>query len=214
MRLEILKIATFAVAMMFGSAFGAAAQSTCPDNALSLQGATTCSCALGGTSTAVWGSGPYTADSNICTAARHAGAIGPNGGMIQVVMAPGQSSYPGSAANGVNTSTWAEYSSSYYVYLAQASSIEACGRMPTGQDVYVCSCAAGAPAGTAWGSGPYTDDSNICAAATHAGIISSSGGNVRVLAVPGLQSYRGSAWNGITTSDYGTWGRSITFDRN
>jgi len=213
MRIEMFKIVALAVALVFGPAFGAMAQTACPANALSVQGATTCSCAAGGTNSPVWGSGPYTADSNICTAARHSGAIGSGGGMIQVVMAPGQSSYSGSGANGVNTSAWAEYNSSFNIYRAQASSGQACGRMPTGQDVYSCSCAAGAPAGTVWGSGPYTDDSNICSAAAHAGIIG-GGGTVRVLAAPGLQSYRGSLWNGITTSDYGPWGRSIIFDRN
>ena len=214
MRVKISRMAALVVALLFGSALSAFAQSDCPANALSLQGSTICSCASGSANSPIWGSGPYTADSNICTAARHAGAIGPNGGMVQVVMAPGQSNYPAIAANGVNPGTWGAYNSSFNVYLAQASSIQACGTMPSGQDVYECSCAAGAAVGTAWGSGPYTDDSNICAAATHAGIISSSGGIVRALAAPGLQSYRGSAWNGITTSDYGAWSRSITFDRN
>jgi len=214
MRIEIFKIAAIAAALMLGSAFSATAQSACPVNALSVQGATTCTCPSGTANSPVWGSGPYTADSNICTAARHSGAIGTGGGVIQVVMAPGQSSYSGSAANGVNTSAWAEYNSSFNIYRAQAGGGQACGRMPGGQDVYVCSCAAGAPAGSVWGSGPYTDDSNICSAATHAGIIGGGGGNVRVLAAPGLQSYRGSAWNGISTSDYGPWGRSIIFDRN
>ena len=214
MRIGILKVAAMAAVLMLVSAFGAMAQSACPANALSVQGATTCSCASGDTNSPVWGSGPYTADSDICTAARHSGAIGSGGGVIQVVMAPGQSSYPGSAANGVNTSSWAEYNSSFNIFRVQAGILQDCGRMLPGQDVYECSCAAGAPGGAVWGSGPYTDDSNICSAATHAGVIGGGGGMVRVLAAPGLQSYRGSAWNGITTSNYGPWGRSIIFDRN
>ncbi len=214
MRIGILKVAAMAAVLMLVSAFGAMAQSACPANALSVQGATTCSCASGDTNSPVWGSGPYTADSDICTAARHSGAIGSGGGVVQVVMAPGQSSYPGSAANGVNTSSWAEYNSSFNIFRVQAGILQDCGRMLPGQDVYECSCAAGAPGGAVWGSGPYTDDSNICSAATHAGVIGGGGGMVRVLAAPGLQSYRGSAWNGITTSNYGPWGRSIIFDRN
>lgn len=214
MMVEFVKIAAVAAALTVGSALAAMAQGACPANALAVQGATTCTCAAGTTNSPVWGSGPYTADSDICTAARHSGAIGPGGGVVGVVMAPGQSSYPGSAANGVSTSSWAEYNSSFNITRAQAGGGQACGRMPGGQDVYVCSCAAGAPAGSVWGSGPYTDDSNICSAATHAGIIGAGGGMVRVLAAPGLQSYRGSLWNGITTSNYGPWGRSIIFDRN
>jgi hypothetical protein len=51
----------------------------------------------------VWGTGPYTADSCICKAARHSGAIGPNGGTFRVTMTGGQQSYAGSAANGVSS---------------------------------------------------------------------------------------------------------------
>ncbi len=37
----------------------------------------------------VWGSGPYTADSNICSAALHAGMIGPEGGVVLVARTEG-----------------------------------------------------------------------------------------------------------------------------
>ena len=213
MQFERAKAAVLAAIFMVIGATGAMAQGACPTNAMSLQGTSICSCS-GATSGAVWGSGPYTADSNICRAAQHAGAIGSGGGMVQVTMSGGMSSYPGSSANGVSTSNWGQCGSSFSVYGVQSGGGQACGRMPQGQDVYVCSCAPGAANGTVWGTGTYTDDSNICAAAQHSGVIGAGGGNVRVLAAPGLQSYRGSNWNGITTSDYGSWGRSIIFDRN
>lgn len=57
----------------------------------------------------VWGSGPYTADSCICKAARHAGAIGSGGGTFHVKMAKGEAMYPGSTANGVTSQPYGAY---------------------------------------------------------------------------------------------------------
>ena len=51
----------------------------------------------------VWGKNPYTADSSVCKAARHAGVIGPDGGAFHVTKRPGQSHYDGTDANGVQS---------------------------------------------------------------------------------------------------------------
>lgn len=52
----------------------------------------------------VTGSGPYTDDSSICTAAVHAGLLhGKNGGEVVVEIRPGQSSYAGSEQNFVKS---------------------------------------------------------------------------------------------------------------
>ncbi len=48
-----------------------------------------CNCAAGLTLSSVWGSGPYTADSNICTAAVHSGVVSKNGGAVFVTARPG-----------------------------------------------------------------------------------------------------------------------------
>lgn len=74
----------------------------------------TCQCNGVGTG-AVWGSGPYTADSDLCRAARHAGVIGPNGGVVRVGAASGRSSYAGSTRNGIQTSSWGSYGASFTV---------------------------------------------------------------------------------------------------
>ena len=60
-----------------------------------------------------------------------------------------------------------------------------------------------------WGSNPYTDDSSVCRAAVHAGAIGWEGGTVTIEPRPGQQSYQGTARNGVTTRDYGTWGGSF-----
>jgi len=181
-------------------------------------GLMTCSCPAQASSGSVWGSGPYTADSNICTAARHAGAIGTNGGVIQLIERPGQSSYTGSSKNGVETSNWGSYGSSYDVLAAgdrpATTSLPACSTIPAGVSELACSCAPGVALGSAWGNDPYTADSDICTVALHSGYIDKDGGDVFVLRVQGLGEYYGATSNGVTTGSWGAYGDSIVFDRN
>jgi hypothetical protein len=62
-----------------------------------------------------------------------------------------------------------------------------------------------------WGTDYYTDDSAICAAAIHAGIISNQGGSGVLQIAPGRGSYNGTSRNGINTRDYGAWHGSYVF---
>jgi hypothetical protein len=94
----------------------------------------------------------------------------------------------------------------------------ACGDTATsftqaaGESVVV-SCPADCPDGSVWGSDIYTDDSNICTAARHAGVIDESGGVFTLLILDGLDRYKGSEQNGVTTAEWSTpWARSIAFD--
>ncbi|MEZ4410158.1 MAG: LCCL domain-containing protein [Polyangiales bacterium] len=65
---------------------------------------------------------------------------------------------------------------------------------------------------TVWGTGTYTDDSSVCGAAVHAGIINAAqGGNVTITVAPGLPAYVGSTANGVTTQNYGSYGGSFVF---
>ncbi len=213
MSLKALKLFLAGVACTILMPLSASA-ADCPANALNVQGSLQCTCPANGPNMSIWGTGMYTADSNICTAARHAGAVSTAGGEVMVSMAPGQNSYQSTQANGISSGQWNQYGSSFTVTPVMAMGPEACSTIPSGVDVHECTCAPGAPAGSVWGSDPYTDDSNLCTAARHSGVIGENGGLVRAMAVSGLESYRGSAWNGVSTSDYGSWGRSVTFDRN
>lgn len=62
-----------------------------------------------------------------------------------------------------------------------------------------------------WGTFIYSDDSNICKAARHAGAISGEGGVVTVVAFEDLKSYNGSTRNGVTSGPYGYWPRVFIF---
>ncbi|MFM2423456.1 MAG: hypothetical protein RL291_1986 [Pseudomonadota bacterium] len=58
--------------------------------------------------------------------------------------------------------------------------------------------------GQVWGSGPYTRDSVMGAAAVHAGLLKPGETAVlRLTVMPPLKSYKGTVKNGVTTSDYG-----------
>ena len=64
-------------------------------------------------------------------------------------------------------------------------------------------------AGGLWGTTIYTDDSSVCTAAVHAGVIPASGGQFSLVIAEGQTSYEGSTANGITSSNWGQWQRSI-----
>jgi len=70
----------------------------------------------------------------------------------------------------------------------------------------------GAVQGSVWGTGTYTSDSRIAAAAVHAGLIKvGESGVVKVRVVPAQGAYVGSTQNGVTTSNYGPWDGSYEF---
>lgn len=176
-----------------------------------------CWCGAGTTGGSVWGTGTYTADSALCAAAAHAGAVDAEGGAVMVQVRPGESSYEGSTAGGVTTSSYGSYGTSI-VFLAlpwgasAGGSADACpanAQNVTGS--LTCSCDAAQIKGTVWGDGVYTDDSSVCAAARHAGVIGEGGGTVTLTMGAGQDSYQGSSANGITSQSYGAWGTSFSF---
>ena len=71
-------------------------------------------------------------------------------------------------------------------------------------------CPANCGTATIWGNGTYSDDSSVCAAAIHAGVLTQAGGPVSVTIAPGLSDYPSTTQNGVTSSHWGSWGRSFT----
>ena len=175
---------------------------------------------------AVWGSGPYTLDSDICIAATHAGVIGTDaGGPILAFAVEGQVSYEGSTRNGVQSSSWGAYDASFDFEIipddpiltqpVKTGQVRACAGFPDNLDVLTCSCTGPATAkGTFWGNDPYTIDSDICIAARHSGIITADGGTVTVIRVIGLDDYTASQNNGVQSQPSGPFDGSMVFDRN
>lgn len=96
----------------------AVAISACPRNLKALQGqmgkSLTCSCKPQQFGGSIWGSHPYTTDSSVCGAALHAGVIAATGGTVTAKTMPGCPSYSGSESNGIKTSGWGSYNTSFY----------------------------------------------------------------------------------------------------
>ncbi|WP_299329708.1 LCCL domain-containing protein [Parasphingopyxis sp.] len=203
----------------------------CPGSLVQYRGRTgamTCHCdARAASSGTVWGTDIYTDDSRVCRAAVHAGRISERGGNVRVVFLGGQNRFEGSRRNGVRTSDYGRWPGSFRFasgnYGGQPGSgypggdrVEDCPSNATQwrgrRDRRSCYCDAGATrSGSVWGTETYTDDSRICRAALHAGVIGNRGGVVTLETRGGRSSYRGSRRNGVRTSDYGRWSGSYVF---
>ncbi|MFO0650109.1 MAG: LCCL domain-containing protein [Polyangiales bacterium] len=73
-------------------------------------------CSAGAAPRNVWGTGIYSDDSSVCTAAVHAGRINPAaGGVVTIEIRPGRARYAGSARNGVTSMTFAAWPGSFVV---------------------------------------------------------------------------------------------------
>lgn len=238
----------------------------------------TCLCPANPRKGSVWGSGPYTADSDLCTAAIHSGMLTQAGGSIMAIRTEGQPAYPASERNGISSSRWGRFDHSVTFAPVQAaaappapspfgtptpvappfmapapqpfgtpapspfgtpapanpfqqaqppavpSPFPAPAAPPVaagpicaglGPDVETrCACPPNAPIGALWGAGPYTGDSDLCTAARHAGAIGPEGGEISIIRVPGLTSYRASQSNGIASMDWGEYGESFIVNSN
>lgn len=178
-----------------------------------------CQCPASDSTSSVWGTGIYTADSDICTAARHSGLIDVSGGGVLAVAEDGRDGYEDSLRHGIQSRSWGAYGNSFSFdpkgpRFVTASTLEACGRFDTALEQMQCSCSAGVSSGAVWGSGPYTADSDICAAAEHAGVLGGQGGDVMVMRFSGLDGYVGSERHEVTTRDWGAYGTSIIINTN
>ena len=157
----------------------------------------------------VWGgeNNVYTDDSNLATAAVHAGVlkVGETA-MVRFTILAGKDSYVGSTRNGVTTRPYQSFGGSVSIDGA-AQEINSIYDM-RGQDkppfaVYVV----GSLSGSVYGTGSYTDDSSIGTAAVHAGLLKDGeAGFVMVTLEGGKDSYEASTQNGVTTYSYGSWG--------
>ena len=182
-------------------------------------------CSPNGTAHTVWGSDIYTSDSSICTAAVHSGLITfQQGGTVTIEMRPGRKLYGTSERNGVTASSYGAWQSSFVFKTPNTDSVfreadeqtaimwNTSAAMLAGDNgaTFKFKCPADGKPASVWGTDVYTADSSICNAAVHTGkLTSESGGSVTIELRPGESSYKGSTRNGITTNEYGTYGRSF-----
>ena len=73
-------------------------------------------------------------------------------------------------------------------------------------------CPPGGSAHRVWGTDTYSDDSSVCTAAVHRGLLTyADGGEVLIEHRPGLESYRGTTRNDVTTLEWDSWPGSFVF---
>ncbi len=171
-------------------------------------------CPAGGTARTVWGTGVYTDDSSVCTAAVHAGGITlARGGTVTIEIRAGESSYSGTTSNGITTRDYGAWAGSFIIVAASSGALGGSGWKADARHLrglygqrFTYSCPARGRARTVWGTRIYTDDSSVCTAAVHAGRFTlARGGTVTIEIRRGRTSYRGTTRNGITTRPYGVW---------
>ena len=77
---------------------------------------------------------------------------------------------------------------------------------------FTCSCSAQATTeSSVWGTDVYTDDSGLCRAAVHAGVITPAGGSVTVIRGGGRSLFVGSERNGVSSNDFSAFPVTIEF---
>ena len=175
----------------------------------------------------VWGSDVYTDDSSIAVAAVHAGLLSVGEfGFLKVTIMPGQARYDGSPRNGVASQNYGSFNGSFRLEVApQPWTVQ----LPGGEDAsrlvpmstmrgrtgtsFVVQVM-GAASGSVYGTGVYTDDSSIAAAAVHAGLLKPGElGFVRVTIDSARDSFAASESNGIKSQAYGKWEGSFRLQR-
>jgi hypothetical protein len=138
-------------------------------------------------------------------------------------MRAGRPGYLGSNRNGVPSADFGPWDSSFIVIRTSPASEVTGGvgwsataarhRGRHGERLTYF-CPAGGPAGGVRGTDTYADDSSVCGAAVHAGVISIFGGGTVTIEIrPGEDAYHGSTRNGLVSEVFGPSPGSFVFVR-
>jgi hypothetical protein len=177
-------------------------------------------CPADGKTATIYGTDVYTDDSSVCTAAVHAGKLTiADGGTVTIEVRPGEASYTSTTRNGVTSTSYGAWSGSFVIVAVDRGGGAGVRMGGAGWDTdandhrghvgiryrYVCP-SGGTISTRVWGTNVYTDDSSVCSAAVHVGVITpAAGGNVTIEMRPGQSSYVSFAHNGITSKPFGAW---------
>ena len=159
----------------------------------------------------VWGSDLYVSDSPICIAAIHAGVLQvEKPGLVTIFLSAGADSFPSSTRNGVATKSYGPNATSYtFDRSGLPGQIDWSTKWLGVPEGFATSVPVTCPSGGAmtfqiWGSDVYQEESSICIAAVHAGLITrANGGNVFVTADNGKNNYPDVDRNGVKSTFWG-----------
>jgi len=184
----------------------------------------------------VWGTGLYTHDSTLASAAVHAGVLQPGeSGVVLVTIVKGPAWFQGSMRNGVSSGDWNNTDGYFSAYLVERVPSGATYVAPrrtadftygyarllydpgtmephyqsVGQSFHIF--VTGADDGPVWGTDCYTYDSDLSSAAVHAGVVPLGQGRiVRVTIEKGPARFVGSNRNNVATHDWDNAGGHYT----
>lgn len=169
---------------------------------------------VGSKSGRIWGDEIYTADSNLNTAAVHAGYVKEGeSAIVTIKILPGQSSYPSVTRNGITSIAYNSWDVSYQIISSSKTNEAVLVNPDIGLihfrnsigDVYNFRVV-GTDKGSLWGDGIYTDDSTLGKAAVHSGALKlGEEGVVTVKILPSQNSYNSTTKNNIESKAYGKW---------
>lgn len=183
----------------------------------------------------IWGSDVYTDDSPIAVAAVHAGLVEVGQTADLMLFAePSRKRYLGVERNGIRSEPYGEFAFSYRLAKVEPTTDAPylCSRvalrgnsdayltlnMLSGQVPFVPGATLvvpliGKPSESVWGTGEYSADSSLDAAAVHAGILQpGESALVRVTLTEGNHSYEGSTQNGVTSREAPSGKFSLKFE--
>lgn len=205
---------------------------------------------IGRTDGAVWGSDVYTGDSDVATAAVHAGVleIGQHGVVTVVFVAPPQS-FQGTRRNEVTTHSYGSYPTAFVLTRkstapavpvsdnlrlglpgrqgmsrqtpSQTRSTTTFDDSTSGRHFPLPAMplkrveVTGRTSGAVWGTGVYTADSDLGAAAVHAGLLKpGETAMLLVCTVPSPTVFSGSTQHGVTSADFGSYPTAFVLIRS
>jgi hypothetical protein len=133
-----------------------------------------------------------------------------DGGEFTIVFLGGLESYEASEQNGIESSEWGSWDLSFaFSNNVECSTVANEFEGDVGASGLI-TCPSGCEVAATWGTDIYSDDSSLCTAAAHAGVIDlEEGGTFIVTIEEGQEEYEGTERNDISTADWGAWERSF-----
>jgi len=178
----------------------------------------------GRTTGPVWGDSVYTLDSDLASAAVHAGLVRPDetkAVRVHVIAPP--ATFGAAQRNGVASRPWGAYPTAFLLQpVVVAAAVPprpttfglpgVIGRLEVGESMTLP--VTGSDRGSLWGTDRYTGDSSLEAAAVHAGAVRvGERATVTVTRVPPLDRYEGSSRNGVRSGGWGSYPSCFTVER-
>ncbi len=178
-----------------------------------------CSCSAEATrSGKVFGADVYSDDSSICRAALHAGAVPPTGGPVTVYPVQPLGLYEGYPRHGVGSARAGNHTASFALAVLPADRlshlpcpVDGTTLRGTTRPIHCWCSPTDVLAGDVWGTDLYADESKVCRAAIHAGVLTLNGGIIGLRAEAGEESYTGSVRHQVTSQNHGGAPGSIRF---